>query len=87
MGTTIGRLDRFQFRVRLYSLTGTFDSTEVPVPVLPYGENQYFGAFSKGGDSGVIVAGPDGKFASHLNGGTGPLESVDITYTTPMYRL
>ena len=84
-GTTIGRLNRFRSKVRLYGLTGTFDSTEVSV--LPYGENQYFGAFSKGGDSGAIVGGPDGKFASLLTGGTSPSESVDITYTTPMYCL
>ncbi|KAI0706809.1 hypothetical protein C8T65DRAFT_740514 [Cerioporus squamosus] len=84
-GTTIGRLNRFESKVRKYDLTGTFDSTAAPV--LPYGKNKHFGAFSGGGDSGSIVAGPKGEFVSLLTGGTGPPESVDITYTTPMYWL
>jgi hypothetical protein len=84
-GTTIGRLNRFESKVRIYGLTGTFDSTEAPV--LPYGKNQYFGAFSRGGDSGAVVGCPNGEFVSLLTGGTGPSESVDITYTTPMHWL
>jgi hypothetical protein len=87
-GTTIGRLSRFLSKVRLYGLTGTFDSTEAPV--FPYGKNKYFGAFSENGDSGAAVGaadGPEGKYASLLTGGTGSSESVDITYTTPMYWL
>lgn len=84
-GTTIGRLNRFESKVRIYGLTGTFDSIEAPV--LPYGKNRYFGAFSKGGDSGAVVVGPNGEFVSLLTGGTGPSESVDITYTTPMHWL
>ncbi|KDQ63439.1 hypothetical protein JAAARDRAFT_169256 [Jaapia argillacea MUCL 33604] len=84
-GTTIGRLNRFESKTRMYGLTGTFDSIEAPV--LPYGKNQYFDTFSRGGDSGSIVAGPKGEFVSLLTGGTGPSESVDITFTTPMHWL
>ncbi|EDR04937.1 uncharacterized protein LACBIDRAFT_303834 [Laccaria bicolor S238N-H82] len=56
-GTTIGRLSRFQSKVRMYGLTGTFTSTETPV--LPYGSNSYFGTFSEDGDSGAVVCGPN----------------------------
>ena len=84
-GTTIGRLSRFESKVRIYSLTGTFDSTETPV--LPYGTNRHFGAFSEGGDSGAVVCGPNGEFVSLITSGAGYGESVDITYTTPMHWL
>lgn len=84
-GTTIGRLTGFESKVRLYGLAGTFTSVEAPV--LPYGKNKHFGPFSRGGDSGAMVAGPKGEFASLLTGGTGPTDSSDITYTTPMHWL
>lgn len=84
-GTTIGCLNRFESKVRRYGLTGTFNSTEAPV--LHYSKNKYFGAFSRGGDSGSIVASPKGEFISLLTGGTGPSDSVDITYTTLMHWL
>lgn len=84
-GTTIGRLSRFQSKVRMYGLTGTFDSTETPV--LNYGTNPYFGSFSEDGDSGAVVCGPNGEFVSILTSGAGNAESVDITYTTPMHWL
>jgi hypothetical protein len=84
-GTTIGRLSRFESKVRHYGLTGTFNSTEAPV--LPYGRNPHFGAFSEGGDSGAIVCGPNGEFVSLLTSGAGASESVDITYTTPIHWL
>jgi len=83
--TTIGRMSRFESKTRLYDLTGTFESVEATV--LPYGKNQYFTAFSRGGDSGSIVGDPKGKFVSLLTGGTGPSDSVDLTYTTPMHWL
>jgi len=84
-GTTIGRLNRFESKTRRYSVIGSFDSIEAPV--FPYGKNQYFGAFSEDGDSGSIVAGPKGEFVSLLTGGAGILDSVDITFTTPMHWL
>jgi len=84
-GVTIGCLAGFESKVRLYGLAGTFTSVEAPV--LPYGKNEHFGPFSKGGDSGALVAGPDGQFVSLLTGGTGPTDSVDITYTTPIHWL
>lgn len=81
-GTTIGRMSRFESKTRLYGLTGIFESIESPV--LPYGENKHFAAFSGVGDSGSIVAGSKGEFVSLLTGGAGTSDSVDITYTTPM---
>lgn len=84
-GTTIGRMSRFESKARKYDLIGHFDSIEATV--LPYGKNQYFTAFSRGGDSGSIVAGPKGEFISLLTGGTGSSDSVDIAFTTPMHWL
>jgi hypothetical protein len=83
--TTIGRMSRFESKIRLHGLTGTFESVEATV--LPYGKNQYFTTFSRGGDSGSIVGDAKRKFISLLTGGTGPSDAVDITYTTPMHWL
>ena len=49
-------MSRFLSRVCLYGLTGSFNSAKAPV--LPYGKNNYFGAFSKDEDSGAIVRAP-----------------------------
>ena len=39
------------------------------------------------GDSGAFIAGPEAKFTALLTGGTGPTDSTDITYGTPMWWL
>lgn len=84
-GTTIGRLNQFESKTRIYGPLSSFESIEAPV--IPYGKNKYFGAFSEGGDSGALIASPNGNFVSLLTGGTGPSESVDITYATPIHWL
>ena len=81
--TTIGRLSGFESHLRRYSLVGTFDSVEAAV--YPYDSDS--GPFSRGGDSGALIAGPEAEFAALLTGGTGPTDSSDITYGTPMYWL
>lgn len=78
--TTIGRLSGFESHRRHYGLLGTFDSIETVV--FPY--DNHSGPFSKGGDSGALIVGPEGEFVALLTGGTGPTDSSDITYGTLM---
>ena len=79
--TTIGRLAGFESLQRRYSLVGTFDYVEAAV--YPYSHDS--GPFSRGGDSGALIAGPKAEFIALLAGGTGPTGSSDITYGTPMH--
>ncbi|KAI0049139.1 hypothetical protein FA95DRAFT_1538795 [Auriscalpium vulgare] len=81
--TTIGRLAGFESHERRYRLAGTFDSVEAAI--YPY-DNQS-GPFSRGGDSGALIAGAGAEFIALLTGGTGTAESSDITYGTPMHWL
>ncbi|GBE86227.1 hypothetical protein SCP_0901060 [Sparassis crispa] len=81
--TTIGHLAGFESHQRRYSLVGTFNSIEAAI--YPYDNDS--SPFSRGGDSGVLIASPKGEFAALLSGGTGLTDSSDITYGTPMYWL
>jgi hypothetical protein len=76
--TTIGRLSGFESHKRQYGLLGSFDSIETAV--YPY--DKHSGPFSRGGDSGALIVGPEGEFVALLTGGTGPTDSSDITYGT-----
>ena len=81
--TTVGRLTGFESHVRRYFTIGSRDSVEAAV----YPHNEYFGPFSKGGDSGSIIVDASGKFVALLTAGTGPNDSTDITFGTPMHWL
>ncbi|TEB30724.1 hypothetical protein FA13DRAFT_1764439 [Coprinellus micaceus] len=78
--TTVGRLNGFESRKRLYSLIGNFDSVEAAV--YPYDNDS--GPFSRGGDSGAAIVGANNDLVAQLTGGTGPTDSSDITYGTPI---
>ncbi|CAE6419968.1 unnamed protein product [Rhizoctonia solani] len=78
--TTIGRLTGFASHKRRYSVLGKLDSVEVAV----YPDNSHSGPFSKGGDSGALIAGSLGEFIALLTSGTGPADSSDVTYGTPI---
>ena len=53
--------------------------------VLPYDNDS--GPFSRGGDSGSIIIDARSKFIALLTGGTGPTDSSDIMFGSPMYCL
>ena len=53
--------------------------------IVPYDNDS--GAFSKGGDSGSIIASGTGEFGGLITGGSGRTESSDTTYATPMFWL
>lgn len=81
--TTIGCLTGFESHVRRYFAFGSRDSVEVAV--YPYDNDS--GPFSRGGDSGSIIVDALGKFVALLTGSTGPINSSDITFGSPMYWL
>ena len=81
--TTIGCLNGFESHVRRHSTLGRRDSVEAAV----YRYDGNSRPFSRRGDSGSIIVDPLGKFVALLTGGTGPADSSDITYGTPMYWL
>ena len=82
--TTIGRATGFFSYAREYFANQTRrDSIEWAI--LPYDNDS--GAFSKGGDSGSIIASATGEFGGLLTGGSGKTESSDITYATPIFWL
>jgi hypothetical protein len=81
--TTIGCLTGFESHVRRYFALGSRDSVEAAV--YPY--DNASGPFSRGGDSGSIIVDALGKFVALLTGGTGPTDSPDITFGSPMYWL
>ena len=77
--TSIGRLTGFESHERRYGILGSFDSVEAAVHA--YNDS---GPFSRGGDSGSLIVGPKREFIALLTGGTGPTNSADITFGTPM---
>lgn len=81
--TTIGRLNGFESHVRHHLAPDSSNSVEVAV--IPYDSDS--GPFSRFGDSGSIIVDALGKFVALLTSGTGPSESSDITFGSPMYWL
>ena len=81
--TTIGCLSGFESHVRRYFALGSRNSVEAAVH--HYDNNS--GPFSKGGDSGSVIVDPLGKFVALLTSGTGPTDSPDITFGSPVHWL
>ena len=81
--TTIGCLTGFESHVRRYFAPGSCDSVELAV----YRYDNDSGPFSRSGDSGSIIVDAFGKFVALLTAGTGPTDSSDITFGSPMYWL
>ena len=83
MLTTIGCLTGFESHVHRYFALDSRDSVEAAV--YPYDNDS--GPFSRVRDSGSIIVDALGKFVALLTGGTGPTDSSDITFGSPMYWL
>ncbi|KAI6007536.1 hypothetical protein F5J12DRAFT_720683, partial [Pisolithus orientalis] len=81
--TTIGCLNGFESHVRRYCALGSRDSVETAV--YPY--DTISGPFSRGRDSESIIVDALGKFVALLTGGTGPTDTSEITFGTPMHWL
>jgi len=83
-GVTIGRLTGIESIIRDYDDYG-LKKTSMEVAVYPYSHKD--GAFSAKGDSGSIVVDGGGRIVGLLTGGSGLLESTDISYVTPYFWL
>lgn len=81
--TTIGCLTGFESHVCYHFTLGSRDSVEAAI--YPYDNDS--GPFSRGGDSGSIIVDALGRFVALLTSGTGPTDSSDITFGSPMYWL
>jgi hypothetical protein len=81
--TTIGRATGSFSYARQYFANQTHQDS-IEWAILPYDDS---GAFSKGGDSGSMIASGSGEFGGLLTGGSGKTEPSDITYATPMFWL
>lgn len=81
--TTIGCLNGFESNVRRYFALGSRNSVEAAV----YAYDSNSGPFSSHGDSGSIIVDAAGKFVALLTSGTGPTDSSDITYGSPIHWL
>ncbi|KAI5985213.1 hypothetical protein EDC04DRAFT_2590467 [Pisolithus marmoratus] len=82
--TTIGRATGSFSCVREYFSNQTHrDSIEWAI--VPYDDKS--GSFSKGGDSGSMIASGIGEFGGLITGGCGETVWSDITYATPMFCL
>jgi hypothetical protein len=79
----IGCLNGFESHVRRYFALGSRDSVEAVV----YAYDNEFRPLCRGGDSGSVIVDTLGKFVALLPGGTGPTNSPDITFGSPMYWL
>src|SRR6266852_910630 len=78
-GVNIGRVSRPSASM------ATLKKTSLEVAVYPYSHKD--GAFSAPGDSGSIVVDGEGCPVGLLTGGSGTMESTDVTYITPYFWL
>ncbi|CAE6507643.1 unnamed protein product [Rhizoctonia solani] len=81
--TTIGCMNGFESHQRRYSPFGNIESVEAAI--YPYDNDS--GPFSRSGDSGALIVGSLAELGALLTSGTGPTNSTDITYGTPMHWL
>ncbi|KAH9035841.1 hypothetical protein EDB84DRAFT_1588082 [Lactarius hengduanensis] len=83
-GVTIGRGTGIESFIREYDEYGN-ESTSMEVAIYSYSHKD--GAFSASGDSGSIVVDGLGRIVGLLTGGTGAIDSTDVTYLTPYFWL
>jgi len=82
--TTIGRATGSFSYAREYFANQTHQDS-IQWAILAYDNDS--GTFSKGGDSGSMIASGTSEFGGLLTGRSGKTESSDITYATPMFWL
>jgi hypothetical protein len=69
-GATIGRATGIESFVREYNAHG-IHSTSMELAIYPYSHSFEDGAFSAPGDSGSVIADPNGRIVGILTGGAG----------------
>jgi hypothetical protein len=82
-GLTVGRASGIFSFVREYFENGTHH-TSTEWAILPYDKS---GVFSALGDSGSVIADGRGRMGGLVTGGSGKMESLDVTYATPLFWL
>lgn len=88
-GTTIGRATGARSITRNYSGNMTPDGTSMEWLILNSDKSDS-GIFSKGGDSGAVVADIRGRVGGMITGGSGSgrdASAYDTTYATPIWWL
>ena len=80
-GLTVGRANNIFSYTRFY-FDGRYTGTSKEWAILPFDGDS--GAFSKRGDSGSVVVDGMGRIGGLLTGGSGPTDSTDVTYVTPI---
>lgn len=81
-GLTIGRTTGFESFVREYE-NNTIRSTSVMMAIHQYSHK--VGTFSAPGDSGSVIADPNGRIVGILTGGAGKEDVYDVSYAMPYY--
>jgi hypothetical protein len=81
---TVGRATTFVSYTRKYSSDNNNNNTAVSkeLTILPFDMSS--GAFSAKGDSGSVVVDGAGRVVGILTGGGGAMDSIDVTYVTPI---
>lgn len=83
-GVTIGRATGIESFVREYDThphNYAIRSTSMELAIYSYSKRD--GPFSARGDSGSVIADPNGRVVGILTGGAGITDSTDVTYATP----
>ena len=80
-GLTVGRANNIFSYTRIY-FGGRYTGVSKEWAILPFDNKS--GAFSAKGDSGSVVVDGAGRIGGLLTGGSGPTDSTDVTYVTPI---
>ncbi|KAH9178534.1 hypothetical protein EDB89DRAFT_1842986 [Lactarius sanguifluus] len=83
-GTTIGRANGIKSFVRQHFPDGNHE-TSMEWAILGHG--LWSSGFSAPGDSGAIIVDGKGRIGGLLTGGSGLMDSIDVTYATPFHWL
>ncbi|KAF8259310.1 hypothetical protein EI94DRAFT_1813513 [Lactarius quietus] len=82
-GLTVGRATGIKSFVREYDDHDGIHSTSMELAI--YSCSYKDGAFSAPGDSGSVIADPNGRIVGIITGGAGRANSIDVTYASPYH--